>query len=167
MGVHLTRDLAVISALAIIHLLAFTGARKGEIAGLRWSEVDLDRGYLRLADLKTGARVIPIGAPAYEVLAMVASVESSDFVFQASSGEWHFQGAERVGQKVRVAAGFPALRLHDLRHSSGSVGLASGDALPIIGTILGHADVKTTRPVRYLFLSKTSSLRDTGIPRLE
>lgn len=55
-----------------------------------------------------------------------------------------FQGVERIWRKVRAAAGFPTLRMHDLRHSFASVGLARGDALPIIGAILGHADVKTT-----------------------
>jgi integrase len=40
------------SAIAIIRLLAFTGARKNEITRLRWSEVDLHRGYLRLMDSK-------------------------------------------------------------------------------------------------------------------
>jgi integrase len=132
------------TAIAIIRLLAFTGARKSEIAALRWPEVDIERGYLRLGDSKTGAKVIPIGAPACEVLASVAAVEGSDYVFPASSGKGRFQGVERVWQKVRAAAGFPALRLHDLRHSFASVGLARGDALQVIGAILGHADVKTT-----------------------
>ena len=138
------------SAIAIIRLLAFTGARKGEIAGLRWREVDIERGYLRLGDSKTGAKVIPIGAPACEVLASVAAIEGSEYVFPASSGDGHFQGVERVWQKVRTAAGFPTLRLHDLRHSFASIGLARGDALPIICAILGHADVKTTSRYAHL-----------------
>ncbi|MEP7241547.1 MAG: site-specific integrase [Devosia sp.] len=138
------------SAVAIIRLLAFTGARKGEIAGLRWSEVDLGRGYLRLGDSKTGAKVIPIGAPACEVLASVPVIEGSDYVFPASSGDGRFQGVERVWRNVRTTAGFPTLRLHDLRHSFASVGLARGDALPIIGAILGHADVKTTSRYAHL-----------------
>jgi len=101
------------SAVAIIRLLAFTGARKGEIAALRWSEVDLERSYLRLGDSKTGAKVIPIGAPACEVLAGVAVIEGSEFVFPAASGDSHFQGVEKVWRKARTAAGFPNLRLHD------------------------------------------------------
>ncbi len=138
------------SAIAIIRLLAFTGARKSEIAALRRSEVDLERGYLRLGDSKTGAKVIPIGAPACEVLANVDAIEGSDFVFPASSGDSHFQGVEKVWRTVRAAAGFPTLRLHDLRHSFASVGLARGDALPVIGAILGHADVKTTSRYAHL-----------------
>lgn len=138
------------SAVAIIRLLAFTGARKSEIAALRWSEVDLERGYLRLGDSKTGAKVIPIGAPACEVLASVGAIEGSEYVFPAASGESHFQGVEKVWRKARAAAGFPNLRLHDLRHSFASVGLARGDALPVIGAILGHADVKTTSRYAHL-----------------
>jgi integrase len=138
------------SAMAIIRLLAFTGARKSEIAALRWREVDLGRGYLRLGDSKTGAKVVPIGAPAIEILSAVPMIEGSDFVFPASSGEGHFQGTEKVWRGVREAAGFPNLRLHDLRHSFASVGLARGDALPVIGAILGHADVKTTSRYAHL-----------------
>lgn len=138
------------SAIAIIRLLAFTGARKSEIAGLRWSEIDLERGYLRLGDSKTGAKVIPIGAPAVEVLVGVSSIEGSPFVFPASRGEGRFQGVERVWRKIRSDAAFPNLRLHDLRHSFASVGLARGDALPVIGAILGHADVKTTSRYAHL-----------------
>lgn len=139
------------SALAIIRLLAFTGARKSEIATLRWREVDLDRGYLRLGDSKTGAKVVPIGAPAIEILSTVPRIEGGNgYVFPASSGEGHFQGTERVWRAVREAAGFPSLRLHDLRHSFASVGLARGDALPVIGAILGHADVKTTSRYAHL-----------------
>jgi pimeloyl-ACP methyl ester carboxylesterase len=67
------------AAVAVIRLLAFTGARKGEIAGLRWSEVDLERGYLRLGDSKTGAKVVPLGAPGVEILAGVMLIEGSPF----------------------------------------------------------------------------------------
>lgn len=137
------------SAVAIIRLLAFTGARKSEIAGLRWSEVDIQRGYLRLGDSKTGAKVIPIGAPAVEVIANVTAIDGSPFVFTASSGDGRFQGVERVWQKVRADGGLSKLRLHDLRHTFASIGLAR-DALPLIGAILGHADVKTTSRYAHL-----------------
>jgi integrase len=138
------------AAIAIIRLLAFTGARKSEIASLKWNEVDLQRGYLALRDSKTGAKIIPLGAPAVEVLSGIARVEGANYIFPASSGEGHFQGVEKVWRKVRVAAGFPKLRLHDLRHSFASVGLARGNALTVIGAILGHADVKTTSRYAHL-----------------
>jgi integrase len=94
------------AAVAIIRLLAFTGARKGEIAGLRWSEVDLERGYLRLGDSKTGAKAVPLGAPAIEILAGIIPIEGSPFVFPAASGESHFQGVEKLWRKVRAECQF-------------------------------------------------------------
>ncbi|MGI8568512.1 MAG: tyrosine-type recombinase/integrase [Methylocella sp.] len=138
------------AAVAVIRLLAFTGARKGEVASLRWSEIDLERGYLRLGDSKTGAKVIPLGAPAIEVLAGLPRIDGAQFVFPAATGGAAFQGVDKVWRKVRAAANFPALRLHDLRHSFASVGLARGDALAVIGAILGHADVKTTSRYAHL-----------------
>lgn len=86
------------------------------------------------------------------MLANVLVIENSKFVFPASTGIGGFQGVERVWQRVRERAGLPGLRLHDLRHSFASIGLARGDdALPVIGAILGHADVKTTS--RYALLA--------------
>jgi integrase len=162
------------AAVAIIRLLAFTGARKSEIAKLSWSEVDLERGYIRLGDSKTGAKVFPIGAPVIEVLANLPRVEGAPYVFPAASGGASFQGVDKVWRKVRAAGGFPSLRLHDLRHSFASAGLARGDALPVIGAILGHADVKTTSryahladdPVRHVAnaISKTVHAAFTATP---
>ena len=139
------------SALAIIRLLTFTGARKSEITELNWSEVDFERSCLRLADSKTGAKVIALGPPALAILSALEHVEESPFVFPAEARENAFQGMEKVWRKVRVAAKLKDVRLHDLRHSFASVGLAGGDALPIIGKLLGHSDVKTT--ARYAHLA--------------
>ena len=128
------------AAVAIIRLLAFTGARKGEIAGLRWSEVDLESVVIYGWETpKTGAKVVPLGSPAIEILADTMPIEGSPFAFPAASGESHFQGVEKLWRKVRADAGFSTLRLHDLRHSFASVGLARGDAL---------ADLKTTSVMR-------------------
>jgi integrase len=63
----------------------------------------------------------------------------------------YYQGLEKVWRQLRIAAGFPKLRLHDLRHSFASIGLAGGDALAVIGALLGHADAQTT--LRYAHLA--------------
>jgi hypothetical protein len=46
------------AARAIVRLLVFTGVRLNEILTLRWDHVDLERGWLNLADSKTGAKTI-------------------------------------------------------------------------------------------------------------
>jgi integrase len=138
-------------AIAIIRLLAFTGARKNEIAGLRWKEVDFAHNCLRLGNSKTGPKIVALGAPAQKVLAGLPRDRNAVWVFPASYGLGHFQGVEKVWRRLRIAAGFPNLRLHDLRHSFASMGLAGGDALPVIGALLGHTDVATT--ARYAHLA--------------
>src|SRR4029077_9022715 len=139
------------TAIALIRLLAFTGARKSEITNLTWEEVDFDRMCLRLGDSKSGQKVIPLGAPAVQILSGLERSGDTPFVFPGFSGRRPFQGVERVWRKARFRAGFPELRLHDLRHSYASMGLAAGDALPVIGALLGHSDVKTT--ARYAHLA--------------
>jgi integrase len=97
-----------------------------------------------LGDSKTGQKIIPIGAPALEIVSGLPKQKSSSFVFPAATGLGRFQGVEKIWRRVRQAAGLLDVRLHDLRHSYASMGLAAGDALPVIGALLGHADVKTT-----------------------
>ncbi len=69
---------------AIIRLLALTGARKSEIAALRWSEVDLERGALRLADSKTGEKTLTLSPGAAAILGAMTRHAESPYVFPAT-----------------------------------------------------------------------------------
>lgn len=161
--------------LAVIRLLTITGARKSEIEGLRWDEVDFERSALRLRDSKTGAKLIPIGAPALAILSGLAAkakadakaaaeeasatgaalLDPSPFIFPASrKADGHWTGTAKVWQAVRRAAGLKDVRLHDLRHTFASLAIGAaggGNSLAMIGKLLGHADVKTT--ARYAHLA--------------
>jgi integrase len=137
--------------LAIIKLLVFTGARRGEIEKLRWQEVDFGAGLLRLADSKTGQKAILLNPPALAVLSGIERVSTSPFVFPAGRSDGHFEGMVKVWRRVRARAGLSDVRLHDLRHSFASVAVASGASLPVIGALLGHGNASTT--ARYAHLS--------------
>lgn len=149
-------------ALAIIRALILTAARKTEIAALRWSELDLQRGFITLSDSKTGAKIIHLPAPAAALLAGIKRESGSPFVFPADEGEGHFQGTPKIWERVRAAAGLEDVRLHDLRHSFASVALARGASLSIIGKILGHADVKTTQRYAHLADHPVKSAADAA-----
>jgi integrase len=138
-------------SLNIIKLLVFTGARKGEIEGLRWDEVDQAHGLLRLGDSKTGQKVVVLNPPALQVLNDINRTAASPFVFPASRVDGHFEGVPKVWRRIRTLAGIDDVRLHDLRHSFASVAVAGGASLPIIGALLGHTDAATTQ--RYAHLS--------------
>lgn len=139
------------SAIAIIRMLALSGARKGEIEKLKWSEVDLQTGFLRLSTSKTGAKLIPISGPMRGILEAQATHRTNEWVFPDTIDKGYFLGTPKVWLKVRAMAALDDVRLHDLRHSAASFGLAGGLGLEVIGKLLGHQDVKTTR--RYAHLS--------------
>ena len=139
------------SAIAILKLLIFPGARKGEIESLKWSFVDFETGHLRLPDSKTGQKEIPLNAGAMQVLSELDQLEMTDFVFPARRGGGHYLGTPKVWQRLRRSVGLENVRLHDLRHSFASIAVSGGASLPIIGALLGHADVSTTQ--RYAHVS--------------
>lgn len=154
--------------LNVIRLLTLTGARKGEIEGLRWSEVDLPRACLRLADSKTGARVVPLGAAAMAALEALPRSEESAFVFPAEGEpKRHYVGTPKVWEKVRAAAELTDVRLHDLRHTFASFGVAGGLSLPLIAAILGHRDVKTTQQYAHLADSPVKAAADRTAAAIE
>ena len=138
-------------AMAALRLLAMTGCRKTEILTLRWEHVDLARACLRLPDSKTGSKVIPLGAPAVELLASLPRLEENPYVLPGNKPGGHFVGLPKVWRRTRVRARLPDVRLHDLRHSFASVGAAGGDSLFVIGRLLGHSSSATTE--RYSHLS--------------
>lgn len=140
------------SFVAIIRLLALTGARKNEIRCLRWSEVDLDGGRLNLADSKTGKRSIPLGAPAIAIFASLPRAGETWVFPDPKHPEEPIRGLDWAWVRLRTSAGLVDLRVHDLRHSFASAGLSTGQALPIIGKILGHAHQSST--ARYAHLAE-------------
>lgn len=137
-------------AILAIRLLLFTGARKGEILGLRWEEVDFERRCLRLADSKTGEKTIPLSAPALELLSEVQRREGNPYVCYGVRKGTHFQGLHRPWARLREKAKLPGVRLHDLRHTFASFGVAIGNGLPIVGALLGHRQAATTQRYAHL-----------------
>jgi site-specific recombinase XerD len=77
--------------------------------------------------------------------------QTNEWVFPDTNNKAYFLGTPKVLLKVRAMAALDDVRLHDLRHSAASFGLAGGLGLEVIGKLLGHQDVKTTG--RYAHLS--------------
>lgn len=127
-------------------LLALTGCRRNEIAGLKFEEVDFERGLLVLGDTKTGRSVRPLGAAALALLKTLRADadEKAAFVFPAVRGEGFYVGAKRVWPAAIKKAGLEGVTFHTLRHTLGSAAASAGEALGLVGAILGHANVRST-----------------------
>jgi integrase len=130
--------------IAAIRLLVFTGARLSEILTLRWDHVDLERGFLNLADSKTGAKTIYLNAAARKLMAALPRLEGHPYVIPGERQGRHLVNLEKPWRKIREVAQLPDLRLHDLRHSFASIGAGAGLGLPVIGALPGHAHAATT-----------------------
>jgi integrase len=157
------------ASLTIARLLALTGARKNEIAGLRWRYVDFQRSALILPDSKTGARLIPLGAPALAVLMAWGehfdNLGGDQYVFPAERGDGFHDGVYKVWRRLREKAGLSEVRLHDLRHTHASTGVALNQSLHIVGKILGHRKPETTARYSHLALDPVRAAADQTAKR--
>lgn len=143
------------SAVAAIRLLIFTGARSGEILGLRWEWIDWQAGRVNLPDSKGGRKPLMLPPPALEVLRWL-DMPPSGRGYVIRGGDYTDPERQLVNIKdpwraIRDAAGLAGVRPHDLRHSFASVTASGGHSLLVIGALLGHHDVKTT--ARYAHLA--------------
>jgi integrase len=154
------------TAIAAIRLLLLTGCRRGEIIGLRWGWVDFERRCIRFPDSKTGAKTVPLGDPAVNLLRSIPAVEASEFVFPASRGSGHIVGLRSVWTKVRKIADLRGMRIHDLRHSFASVAVNGGESLYIVARILGHRQARTTEVYAHLALDPVHAAADRAARKI-
>ena len=138
-------------AIAAYRLLLLTGCRLGEIQKLEWKHVHLDLGELRLPDSKTGAKIVYLGQPAIDLLDALPQVDGNPYVIVGKKAGRYLADLQHPWQRIRKLAGLEDVRIHDLRHSFASGGLALGEGLPMIGKLLGHTQVQTT--ARYAHLA--------------
>lgn len=125
-------------------LLALTACRLGEVAALKWNEVDEAGGCFRLQDTKEGRSVRPIGRPAFDVLAKIPRRDGCPYVLPAVRSNDHFGGLPGAWERIAKRAGLEGITPHTLRHSFASVSGDLGFAESTIAAMLGHADGSVT-----------------------
>lgn len=148
-----------------------TGMRRGELAGLRWSDVDLDAARLSVqrnrvlvggqpveGTPKSGeGRSVDLDAGTVAVLRRWRSQQlqermkwgpawiDSGYVFTREDGEpLHPEHITSRFESLTRAAPLPVIRLHDLRHTSATIALAAGVHPKVVQERLGHADISIT-----------------------
>jgi integrase len=116
----------------------------GEILALRWADVDLKAGLLRLPDSKTGAKTVPLGAPARVLLADLPKKGAHVVCGADPKQPLSVSALEKAWASLRVKAETPDARLHDFRHTVGTYGGAAGFNAFIIRDLLGHKTLAMT-----------------------
>ncbi len=153
-------------AVAAFRLLLLTGCRLGEIQTLRWEHVYLDESELRLADSKTGAKVVHLGTTAISILQTLPRIDKNPFVIAGTKSNAYLTDLQKPWRRIRKAAGLEQVRIHDLRHTFASGGLAVGEGLPMIGRLLGHTQVQTTARYAHLAADPLKAAADKISDRL-
>lgn len=160
---------------ALWRLAGVTGMRRGELCGLKWKYVRVDTAELSveetLLDVKNelvngepktarGHRTIPLDAGTVALLRWHQTAQKAErLAFGPGFNDDGYVFVDEAGEPVRPAwltraftqrakaAGLPAIRLHDLRHTSASLAVASGVPITVVSERLGHAKTSITLDV--------------------
>lgn len=153
-------------------LLLTRGLRRGELCGLTWSAVDLDAGTLQVTETlvvvdgkpvfsspktSAGRRSVPLDG---HLVALLRAHRARQAAERLAAGEaYHDAGyllANELGEPYHPdtisgwfddagkAAKVRRIRLHDTRHTSASLMLASGVPVKVVSEMLGHASPTIT-----------------------
>ena len=101
-----------------IRLLMLTGCRRNEIPTLRWENVDLDAGEIRLGDGNTGSRTVHLSPSAVGVLKALPREPGNPWVVPGAKPRSHMTDIDSAWQTIRARAGLHDVRIHDIRHTS-------------------------------------------------
>lgn len=124
------------TASAYLLCLLLTGARREEMAALKWDDIDLRHNKLTIADKVAKTRTIPLSPYMRHVVSNLPSRKT--FVFASNSKSGRITDARSSHQKALASAGIDHLTLHGLRRSFALLGEAAGAPAGAIAQVMGH-----------------------------
>lgn len=153
--------------------VAALGLRRGELLGMRWSDIDLDKGLLTIrqarvqagketvvGDPKTdrGRRTVPLHPAAVNALRetrRMTLTENPAVPMREKVGRDRLVAVDAIGEPISpaafstafqrhaTAAELPRIRLHDMRHSAISILLQQGIPIVTVAKLAGHDPAMT------------------------
>lgn len=175
---------AALYRLALLH-----GLRRGELAGLRWVDVDFDAATVSVAQTrvmvgsqqvtqspktKSGRRTISIDPGTLDALgrlhaqqiAQARALDAPEFALVATRADGQPIHPDRLLTRFRTLAadaGLPVTRLHDARHASATMMLTMGAPIQVVSAHLGHSKPSITLDVYAHALPKADRLAADAI----
>lgn len=155
--------------------LTYTGMRSGELCGLHWKDVDLEKGTIyvrytlyrveqeyRLSTPKTRSSERMIAIPQELIGILKEHKQWQEELSKSLGSRWIDRGAVVTGMEGEYMSGvylnsslkkvlkqndFPDLHVHDLRHANASLLINAGVPVKFISEHLGHSNTKTTEDI--------------------
>ena len=146
-----------------------TGLRQGELAGLKWQDIDFNKRQITVNRSITNGvestpkskkrRTVPLNKKAIRYLERQRQqIGATDYVFACDKGQrLNSNRIKTAFRFCREKAGVEQVCFHDLRHTFASHLVSHGASLYKVQKVLGHKDPSTTQ--RYAHL-QTSDLHD-------
>ncbi len=121
---------------AYLAVALLTGARRGEVAALRWDAIDFRRKRMEIRDKVKGTRVVPVSP--YMESWICSLPRKGEFVFATSSASGHLEAPTRALASICDDAGVK-VSIHGLRRSFETLAEAAGLPQGAINQIAGRA----------------------------
>jgi integrase/recombinase XerC len=155
---------------AMLELFYSSGLRLSELTGLRWQDLDLDGGEVRVLGKGSKTRIVPVGRHAVNALRMLGVAEGmapQSPVFRGRGGAPISPRTVQARLKTLALAHGSAKRIHPhlLRHTFASHMLESSGDLRAVQELLGHADIATTQIYTHLDFQHLAKVYDAAHPR--
>ena len=160
---------------ALLEVLYSTGARVSEVASLRFADVDLLSGMVKVRGKGKKERMCPLGMPACQALedmmelgkALSDSNRRERAVFLNLRGDpLTTRSVERMMKKYLAEAGLNSnFSPHALRHSFATHMLDRGADLRSVQELLGHASLSTTQIYTHITVEHLKKVYDEAHPR--
>jgi integrase len=141
------------TASAYLRALLLTGARREEMAALKWADVDFRWRKLILADKVDATRTIPLTPYLAQLLATLPRAKLEDdtlspFVFASTGKAGRIADTRASHTKALLSAGVEGLTIHGLRRSFSLLGEAAGAPAGAIAQVMGHKPSATAEGYR-------------------
>lgn len=178
----------------LYQITMFTGLRQGEVLGLTWDCLDMERGTLLVkqqlrreqkkggkyyfSTTKTGKSRVLALAPSVVRLFRLQKIkqndmrakagelwQENDFIFSNAVGSYlSYRTVYDCFKRVMVKIGSPAIRFHDLRHTYAVMAIQGGDDIKTVQENLGHATAAFTLDV---YGHVTAQMKQASADRME
>lgn len=155
---------------AMLELFYSSGLRLSELVGLRWIDLNLDEGEVRVLGKGSKTRIVPVGRHAIVALRALGAEEGT----QADCPIFRGRGGAPINprtvqlrmNKLALQQGIPKhIHPHLLRHTFASHMLESSGDLRAVQELLGHADIATTQIYTHLDFQHLAKVYDAAHPR--